>query len=249
MIGDVGGEIGPRPVRLLERPVDIVAELGRAEERLRPRLPIVRQLALGRLERADIDEAALLPAREALVDRPGVDQRALGGEHVVAHAERGEIGADQRHHLRRRRSRAPAPAILPRSRRARRAVARGERRAGLLEIVAGIEPSGIAPIGLAQRLAIAQMERARERIDLGAGVVDVVFAVDGEPGLGQQRRQRVADHGAAAVADMQRPGRIGRDIFDIDPRAAAHRRIAVSRRRRAGSRAAARARPRAAAGG
>ena len=60
------------------------------------------------------------------------------------------------------------------------------------------------------------MERAGQRVDLAAGVVDVVFAGDGEAGLLQQRRQRVADDRAAAVADVQRAGRIGRDVFDVD---------------------------------
>ena len=32
----------------------------------------------------------------------------------------------------------------------------------------------------------------------------------------EQIGERVAEHRAAAVADMHRPGRIGRNIFDID---------------------------------
>ena len=70
------------------------------------------------------------------------------------------------------------------------------------------------------------MGRAGENIDLRAGVVDVILALDLEPGLGQQRRERVADDSAPAVADMHWPGRVGRDEFDIDPLAAADWRIA-----------------------
>ena len=43
-------------------------------------------------------------------------------------------------------------------------------------------------------------------------------------GEGEQARDRVADHGAAPMADMHRPRRIGRDIFDIDLGAGADRR-------------------------
>ena len=100
------------------------------------------------------------------------------------------------------------------------AVARGQRRADRLQVLAGIQPFGDRGDGLAQRLAVAQVDRAGELVDLGAGVVDVVLARDGEAGLLEQRRQRVADHGAAAMADMHRPGRVGRDVLDIDRRAA-----------------------------
>ena len=55
VIGDVAGEIGPRPIRFFQRAIDFVAELRRAEQGLRPRLPVVRQLALWRFENALID--------------------------------------------------------------------------------------------------------------------------------------------------------------------------------------------------
>ncbi len=71
------------------------------------------------------------------------------------------------------------------------------------------------------------MERARERIDLGARVVDVIFAAYRKARLGEERSERIAHHGDAAVPDMKRPGRIDRDIFDIDLAAHTHRRIAI----------------------
>ena len=77
-------------------------------------------------------------------------------------------------------------------------------------------------------LLVAKVDRTGERIDLGARIVDVIFAVHGKTGLGEQRRQRIADNSAAAVTDMHWPCGIGRDEFDIDPLAAAGRRIAVS---------------------
>ena len=57
-----------------------------------------------------------------------------------------------------------------------------KRLADRLEIVAGIEPFGDLADVLAERLAVAQIGRAGERIDLGAGIVDIIFAGDGEAG-------------------------------------------------------------------
>ncbi len=96
-----------------------------------------------------------------------------------------------------------------------RAVLIDELLADRLQVVAGIESFGDLADRLAERLAVAQIGRARQRIDLSAGVVDVIFAGDGEAGEGEQIGERVAEHGAAAMADMHRPGRIGRDIFHV----------------------------------
>ena len=97
-----------------------------------------------------------------------------------------------------------------------RAVFGGERLADRLEIVAGIKPFRDRADVFAERLAVAQEGRAREHVDLRAGIVDVVFARDLVAGEGEQVGERVAEHRAAAMADMHRPGRVGRDIFDID---------------------------------
>ena len=48
VIGDVGREIGVGPVRLEQRPVDVVPELGRPEQGLFAILPVLGQLALRR---------------------------------------------------------------------------------------------------------------------------------------------------------------------------------------------------------
>ncbi len=144
-------------------------------------------------------------------------------------AEPGQIVADHRHHrfdgdsLDRRQPARLRPVAQARP------VALDQRRAGRLQIVAWIEPGRDLADCFAERLAIAQMSRAGEHVDLGAGIVDVVFAADVEAGLDQQIGQHVAEHGAAGVADMHRPGRVGRDIFDIDPGALPCRRIAVTR--------------------
>ncbi len=90
-----------------------------------------------------------------------------------------------------------------------------QRLAHRLEIVAGIEALGNCADVLAERLAVAQERRARQHVDLRAGVVDVVLARHREAGDRQQIGERIAEHRAAAMADMHRPGRIGRDVFDV----------------------------------
>ena len=93
MIGEVGAEIGPAAVRLADRPVLVVAELGRAEQRQLDRLPILGRLALGRLEHAVIDEVA---RAQPGLGRLGLARRlqlGLGREHVVMDAEQREVVA------------------------------------------------------------------------------------------------------------------------------------------------------------
>ena len=86
-----------------------------------------------------------------------------------------------------------------------------------LQIVARVEAFGDLADVLAERLAVAQVHRAGERIDLRAGVVDIIFLGDAEAGRLEQPRQAIADDRAAAMAHVHRPGRVGRDIFDVDP--------------------------------
>ena len=97
------------------------------------------------------------------------------------------------------------------------------------EIVARIQPFRNLADVFAKRFAVAQECRAREHVDLRAGIVDVIFARDVVAGKIKQPAQRVAEHRAPAVADMHRSGRIGRDVFDIDLGAVADRAFAVGR--------------------
>ena len=79
----------------------------------------------------------------------------------------------------------------------------------------------------ADGLEVAPVGGPGEGDDLRAGIVDVVFLGDLEPGLGQQVGEGVADHGAAAMADMHRAGGIGGDILDVDLDAGAGGGVAV----------------------
>ena len=68
------------------------------------------------------------------------------------------------------------------------------------------------------------LDRLAEHQHLRAGVVYVELAVDLVPGEGEQAGQRVAVGGVARAADMDRPGGVGADEFDVDPqRGVGHR--------------------------
>ena len=142
-------------------------------------------------------------------------------------AKQREIVADQRHHrLDRLAAHDRQPLRLAHVAK-RGAVLRGQRRADRLQVVARIKSVGDRTDVLAERLAVAQMHRAGEHIDLGAGIVDVVLARDVVAGEGQQRGERVAEHGAARVTDVHGAGRIGGNILDVDALAAADGAAAV----------------------
>ena len=79
----------------------------------------------------------------------------------------------------------------------------------------------VAVIGRLGPFGVARLEAARARLhrggqggDLDAGVVVVELARHFDALRLEQRRQRIAQRGLAAVADMQRTGRVGRDEFD-----------------------------------
>ena len=186
MIGDVGGEIGPRTIGFLERSVDVVAKLGGAKQGLRPRLPIIRGLALGRLEYPGIDQSTLVERCDTLVDCSRFDQLALRSEAIVVHAEQCEVFTDQRHHLLDREiAQRPKPFAF-RHAEPSIAVTLDQRPRRIDQVFTRIEPLGDRTDLFAQRLAIAQVERAGEDVDLRAGVVGVIFAMNREPGFRQQ---------------------------------------------------------------
>src|SRR5690606_6186785 len=62
----------------------------------------------------------------------------------------------------------------------------------------------------------AGQDRLAEATDLPAGVVDVVLAGDLVAAALEQPAERVAVGGEPAVADVDRPGRVGRDELDLD---------------------------------
>ncbi len=177
---------------------------------------VVRPLRLGRGVRR----------REGIV-LLAFDQRALGKEHVRHDAQAGEIVADFGHHH--------VGGAQPHDRQPLGlrhlgqlvVVIVGQFVAAFDQIIAGVKPFRDLADVLADRLAVTEEGGAGQHIDLGAGIVDVIFAGDVKTGGRQQTGQGVAEHRAAAVADMQRAGRVGRDIFDIDLLAGADGALAV----------------------
>jgi hypothetical protein len=230
VIGDVGGEISVAAVGFLQRPVDVIAEARGAEQRLLAVLVVLHRRAFRRRQAAFIDLAVgaqRLDGRADLV--PPLDQRTLGKEHVMLDVESCEIVTDHRHHHGDRlRADQRQPLGLGHSLELV-AVFFRQRRADRLEIVARIQPFGDRADVLAKRLAVAQMRRACQHIDLPSGIVDVVLARHGEAGGRQEIGERIAKHRAAAMADVHRPGRIGRDVFDVHVLAGPDGAAAVSR--------------------
>ena len=94
-----------------------------------------------------------------------------------------------------------------------------ESRADRLQVVARIEPFGDRPDLFPQCLPVAQESRTSQDIDLRAGIVDIILAGHRMSRETQEIGQGIPEHGSSTVADMERPGRIGRDIFDVDGRA------------------------------
>ena len=157
VIGDVGGEIGVAAVRLDQRPVDVVAIVGGAEQRLLAVFPLVGRLALGRLQPACVDHALLAQPVEGGVDLLALPvQRPLGKEHVVVDVEPRQVGLDQLEH------RHQHPILDDRQDLGLGLAEQAVTKFGLAsacadrhEIVAGIEARRDLD-GLAQRLAVAQ---------------------------------------------------------------------------------------------
>ena len=188
----------------------------------------MRVEALRPLELAFIDQPLGAQIRHRRLDLARSLQLGFGREDVVVDAEQAEVVADQLDH---RRDGLALEQVEPFAfGRVDELVAEfgGEHRADRLQIVARVKPFGDLADVLAQRLAVAQVRRAGERIDLAAGVVDIIFLGDAEACRFEQPGQRIADHRAAAMAHVHRPGRIGRNIFDIDPLVGADRRQAIA---------------------
>ena len=90
--------------------------------------------------------------------------------------------------------------------------------------VVGQHPLGdVADVGAAvavlrRRLALGRgQQRPGVPVDLGAVVVEVVLLADGRALRGQDPGQGVADRGPARAAQVQRPGRVGRDELEVEP--------------------------------
>ena len=80
VVGRVRAEIGPAAVRFLQRPVLVVAELRRAEQGELDRLPVLDDLALGRLQMSLVDQTFRREGR-GLVYRGALERPTSLDEH------------------------------------------------------------------------------------------------------------------------------------------------------------------------
>ena len=225
VVGNVGREVGLRAVFADHDPVLLIAELGRPKPG-RAVLLVKAALAAQACERA-VDRAVRgqRPLREegleldAEVREPLADavrhpfQRQLKDlvvavrADLLAHARDqcvnvqflvatgGLVRRDPGEHGGRIGNKAGAVRIRQ---------GRGE----LANVVTAVAVRGEGQ-RLAMELEVAQPGRQGEDVDLPARVIHVVLAADGMPGCAQQRGQRRAVGRLAAVADVQRPGRVG----------------------------------------
>ena len=134
-------------------------------------------------------------------------QPALAGPHVEAHPERGERLLD------------PAPNPLGRPAPdhvgcvTRLRLGLDVRRQLAREVVHVV---AVVPV-LRDGFAAADRDHARPEVaHLHPEVVEVVLARDGLPTGLEQPAEQVADERPTRVADMQRPGRVGRHELDVD---------------------------------
>ena len=229
VIGEVCAKIRPCTVRFLDRAILVVTEFGRAKQGKFDRLPIFRRcLSLWRFEHTVIDKTVFAQPGFCFFRLLRGLQLGLGREKIVVDTEQREVFADHVHH---RGDGTLAeefePLVLGRI-----LVSGPEFLRQLftdrLQVVARIEPFGDSADVLTQRLAIAQVRRTREDIDLATGIVDVIFADDLVAGEFKQLRQCIADHGTAAVTHVHRACRIGRHIFHVYRLSGTDLRTAVS---------------------
>jgi len=151
----------------------------------------------------------------------GLVQGFLREEHFLPDVERGKIGADQfQHHPDGPGPHDGQPFGLG-QRLQRMAMLARQRFADGLQVSSGIEAGRDFADGLAQRLAVAEIGGAGEDIDLRAGIVDVILPGDLVARLDEKLGQRIAEHRAPHMADMERAGGIGGDILHIRLLAAA----------------------------
>src|SRR6516162_10151471 len=91
-----------------------------------------------------------------------------------------------------------------------------ERRSDRFEIVAGIKTFRYGTDSFPERLPVAQKRRTGERVDLCAGIIDVILAGHAKARERKQVGECVAEDRAAAMADMHGSGWIGGNVFDVD---------------------------------
>jgi len=186
-------------------------------------------LPLRRRQGAFIDQAPFTQIVDRLVDPVAVGavfglrvgQGSFGKKHIVANIDRGKIIADHGHHRIDYKIPDRREPLVFRLVHQRGTMFARQRDANRLQIVSGVQSFGDFADIFAKRLAVAQECRPGQNIDLGAGIVDIIFPRNIISGEIKQIGKRIPEDRAAAMADMHRTCRIGRNIFHVDLLAAA----------------------------
>src|SRR5206468_7981066 len=162
---------------------------------------LVRQPTRGELLHRLLHQAAV--THVALLGRPHVELHAVGRERAALLRDHAlDRPAAEMLEARARVAGHVEPSAL-------RAILRGE----VDQVLARIPFFGQRGL-VAEGLTHARLERARERLELRAGIVDVELRRDARALRAQEARERVADGGGARVDDYQRSGRIRGDELE-----------------------------------
>ena len=187
----------------------------------------MRVEALRTLEDTLVDQALSAKHLHRLVDRARPLNFVLRREFVVMDAEQRQVVADEVEHRLDRAFAEDRKPLLFRRLDQLVAVVRGHDDRDRLQIIAWIKAFRNLADFLAERLAIPEVQRTGERVDLSARIVDIIFLRDPESRRFENAGEAVADDGAAAMPHVQRSSRVRRDIFDIDPLVIADRANAI----------------------
>ena len=242
-VGDVGGEIGRAAVLADHDAVLFVAEIGGAEPggaALLVQVAVLAQPVDRVLHGAGFLEIAL--------GEPGVEVHAELGQVVLDVVEdvlAGRVEEDAVAVLAQQLAGAGDQGVEVdfavaafRDRRRQAVVDLGAREAPLVAVLGAHQPRDVVDVVaavavvrkadvFAAQFQVTQPDADREDVHLAAVVVDVVLALHRVAGGRQDAGETRAVGGAAPVADVQRPGRVGRNVLDRDPVAARPAQLAV----------------------
>jgi len=207
MVGDVRQQVGRQPIRLDHHPVFLVPPQHRGAQPDRVVSPL--------------DEARPVEHLEGGLYLAGLVQLALALPDVEVHLEACQRPPD---HLETARDREALDGLDVRWRRRRHPaapVAREQLPPDAPDVVAPVAVLGEDDLGHrgirgTRGLHVAGPHRQGQHRDLVARVVQVELPDDVVTGEAQEAGQRISDGRVTAVREVERPGRVGRQVLDAE---------------------------------